>query len=201
MQSIHVWEDMSGKKVYSDHPKDSGNWLDGRLVGSQHGVTGAALAHFRRVPRSEITAEVMRQLTLGEAADIAMKDYFNGPGLNTLVWCPVTAAAADWGWMSGPATSVRALQQLSGSGADGVIGPQTRANYENWIRRYGVRACMDTLHARKEAFFRSLNRPEFIDGWLNRNNYYSASNAGFWSKWDNGLTGGSVLETINKVLR
>lgn len=170
---------MSGKKVYSTHPGDTGNWLDGRMVGSQHGVTGAALAAYRGVPHSAITAAVMQQLTLDEAADIGMRDYFKGPRFDLLEWGPATASLVDWGWMSGPGTPIKHIQRIIGATADGALGPQTAAKYKAWVDRVGWAAATDAVRNDKIAFFESLDRPEFIDGWRNRANYYGSNTSWF----------------------
>lgn len=177
--TIHVWEDMSGKKVYSSHPSDRGNYLDGRLVGSQHGVTGAALAAYRGVPNGAITADVMKKLTLEEAADIGMKDYFYGPGLDKLRWGPAVASITDWGWMSGPRTAIRKLQKLAGTPDDGAIGPNTIRAVNRWLEARGAYAATRDVKLIKDAFFRSLGQPQFLDGWLNRSAYYDAGTAWF----------------------
>lgn len=197
---INTWEDMDGQHVLSLNPDDSGNWYNGVLIGSQHGVTAPALAQHRGISTAEVTPEMMRTVTLKEAADIGESQYFKAIHENQLLWGPVTAALLDWGWMAGPHNPIRHMQILCGADADGVIGPQTVKDYNDWIRRVGWASAMQLMHATKEAYFRSLGMPQFIQGWLNRNDWCSLQNGKWWAQWDLRLTEPSITESIKTVL-
>lgn len=197
---INTWEDLGGKDILSLNPNDSGNWYDGVLIGSQHGVTAPALAQHRGIPTSEVTPAMMRTVTLKEAAAIGQSQYFNVVHENQLLWGPVTAALLDWGWMSGPTYPIRHTQVLCGAVSDGAIGPATVAAYNAWIARVGWASAMQLMHSTKEAYFRSLGQPEFLQGWLNRNDWCSSKNAKWWSQWDLRLTSPSLSESIVNAL-
>lgn len=152
------------------------------MVGSQHGVTGAALAVYRGVPRSSITVEVMKKLSLDEAADIGMRDYYKGPRFDLLEWGPATASLIDWGWMSGPRRAIIELQRVLGVADDGALGPQTAKAYADWVKKVGWSKATDVVRDVKIKFFESLGRAEFIDGWKNRSNYYG-SNTSWFKSW------------------
>lgn len=197
---INTWEDMSGKHILSLDPNDSGNWHNGVLIGSQHGVTAPALAQHRGIPTADVTPDMMRTVTLKEAADIGKSQYFAAFHEDQLLWGPVTAALLDWGWMAGPHNPIKHMQILCGAEADGVIGPQTVKDYNDWIRRVGWASAMQLMHSTKEAYFRSLGQPQFIQGWLNRNDWCSLQNGKWWSQWDLRLTAPSITESIKTVL-
>jgi lysozyme family protein len=127
--------------------------------------------------------DMIRAVTPELATEIAMKGYFYVPKFDLLTWCPATAAIIDWGYMSGPGTASLALQRIVGATLDGVVGPQTAAAYKEWVEANGWRATCQDIRTTREAFFRSLNRPEYIQGWLNRAAWASPENPEFWSQW------------------
>lgn len=109
---------------YSADKNDTGNWLNGKLVGTKYGVTGKTLAAHRGV--SSLTAADVKALTLSEAEAIYRKSYWVQSG-GDLLPAGLDYAAFDFGVNSGPGTAVKRLQKVVGVTQDGVVGGQTLA--------------------------------------------------------------------------
>ena len=193
---IRHWEDGGSSdpaRTHSMKTADSGNWTGGRvglgsLVGSNHGVTAAALALHRKVPVSTITCAVMHALSLEEAADIAIEHYYAAPKLDLLPWNRVTASVMDMGWGAGPSHAVQLFQRLAGCPDDGCMGPGTAAAAKAWIARVGEAAAAAAYAGARDAYYEATiaRHPEdaaFRNGWRARTAYYlPGDKAGWWAR-------------------
>jgi lysozyme family protein len=196
---INVWEDAGGKIIYSDDPHDPGNWVGSTLVGSQHGVTPAAFCAYKGMHLSDVTRAVIQSITLEEAADIAVRDYYHSPGFDKLTWCPATAAMCDFGWNAGQRAAARHIQSLCGAEQDCIVGPETIGKWNAWIERLGWDASMDAVHAEKLNTYRSYaGWALYGAGWTNRVNYCSRQNSTWYNRW---VQGGGVLDTLLSLVR
>lgn len=136
---------------YSNAKTDSGNFLNGVLVGTKYGVTGRTLAAHRGVKM--VTANDVRSMTLDEATQIYIKSYWGQSG-GDLLPSGLDYAALDFGVNSGPARAVKELQKLVGVASDGIIGSQTIQAVESY--KGGVeRLIKDYIDARM-VFLRGL---------------------------------------------
>jgi lysozyme family protein len=70
----------------------------------------------------------------------------------------------DMGVNAGPARATILLQSALGVTADGRIGPITREA----IAKANAKTLVASFSSEKEAFYRSLHQPKFLNGWLNR---------------------------------
>lgn len=180
---IAAWEGL-----YQADPRDKGNWVAGRNLGTMRGVTPAVLAQHRGVPASSLTAADMQSVTLDEAADIAVTRFYNGTGLDKLEWCPPTDVLVDIGWGSGPRQAILFAQRLAGVKDDGAVGPQTIAAYKAWLARVGDEMAVREVHRIRLTFYRNLaeqnpvNYGTFLQGWTNRANSCLPGTA-WWRKW------------------
>lgn len=125
---------------YSSAKSDSGNFLNGVLVGTKYGITGKTLAAHRKV--SSVTAAQVKSLTLEEATQIYVKSYWTQSG-GDLLPSGLDYAAFDFGVNSGPARAVKTLQKVLGVAQDGIVGGQTtsavdayKGGIEKLIRDY-----------------------------------------------------------------
>lgn len=182
-RAIVRWEGL-----YSDHPNDQGNYIGSRLVGTMRGVTGETLAHHRGIPPEAVTAEMVKSVTLDEAAEIGVRHFYEGVlGINTLPWGPTTAILLDWAWGSF-AWSVKAVQRLIGAHPDGVVGPETRAAYRKWIAAKGWEATTREITEARRRYYLAISEPGtpnavFREGWLNRCKWQSMDNPEWWATW------------------
>lgn len=149
---------------YTDNRADSGNWINGRLVGTKYGITGKTLAAHRGVP--VLNADDVKSLTLKEAEAIYRRSYWVQSG-GDLLPHGLDYAAFDFGVNSGPARAVKTLQGVIGAGQDGIVGGQTLdriASYPGGT----VKLIRDYCDARM-AFLRRLSSwSDFGRGWTIR---------------------------------
>lgn len=194
------WEDggsTNPDKTHSLDPVDNGNWTGGKqgvgvLVGSNHGVTPAALAAYRKVPVTSITRAVMRALTVTEAAQIALRNYYQTPRLDLLTWCRPTASIFDFGWGTGPGQAIKCLQRmLRAPVVDGVISPggATARLYNNLLSIAGEDFVAGQWAATRNAFYDQIiaSRPanaKYENGWKNRTAYFTPGHSeGWWTRF------------------
>jgi len=154
--------------AYSNAKTDRGNYLNGVLVGTKYGITGATLAAHRGV--KTVTAADVRGMSLREAEDIYRRSYWSQaggdvlpPGLDYFVF--------NNGVMSGPTRAVKILQRVIGVREDGHVGEQTLAA----VRRYpgGISSLIRAYSDAYMAFLRSLTNaktgfPKNGRGWTIR---------------------------------
>lgn len=193
---ITRWEDGNSTdpaRTHSKDPVDAGNWTGGKhglgaLVGSNHGVTAAALALHRHVPPATITTAAMHALTLDEAAEIALAHYYRAPGLDGLPWNRVTASIFDFGWGAGPVTAIKRLQDTLLLDRDGCIGPATARAFAAWVGKGEMAAAQAWAAARLDYYERIIAaRPanaKYRNGWANRTRFFLSGHVeNWWGKW------------------
>jgi len=161
---------------------DAGNWSTGKkgvgtLIGSNYGVTAAALAKHRNVSVGGISASAMANLTLDEAADIALSLYYYAPKLNLLPWNRVTASIFDAGWGMGPAQAIKLWQRLIGVADDGKIGPATAAASSAYRSKVSEEGAAAQWGIERILFYISISQPpstniKYLKGWTNRTRYF-----------------------------
>ena len=178
---------------YSNNASDAGNWINGRNIGSMYGVTGPALAAHRGVDATTLTVADMQSVTLDEAAEIGLMNYYHGPRFDLLTWGAATAALVDFGWGAGPGQAIKSMQRLVGAPADGGLGPVTAAAYNGWLVRVGLPAALEAIRTMRRAFYLAVANahPEdqqFLQGWCNRADWASASNPTFWNGFSTSTT-------------
>ena len=171
---------------------DAGNWSTGKkgvgtLIGSNYGVTAAALAKHRNVSVGGISASAMANLTLDEAADIALSLYYYAPKLNLLPWNRVTASIFDAGWGMGPTQAIKLWQRLIGVADDGKIGPATAAASSAYRSKVSEEGAAAQWGIERILFYISISQPpstniRFLKGWTNRTRYFLPGGE-WWSRW------------------
>lgn len=182
--SIEKWEGL-----YQADKADVGNVIraDGSVVGTMRGVTPGAWAHFLNRPVSEITPEMMKAISLTDAARVYEQNYYKTPGYVKFEWGPTVDVACDIGWGSGPVRGIRAVQTLSGCPVDGSVGPKTVAAHKSWIAEIGDKQAVDALAEWRRQWYRKIvevrpSNAKFLKGWLNRANWQSTASP-WWQHW------------------
>lgn len=142
---------------YSNTKTDSGNFLNGKLVGTKYGITGKTLAAHRGV--KDISASDVKALTLKEAEAIYRKSYWRQSG-GSLLPVGLDYMAFDYGVNSGPARAVKSLQRVVGTGQDGIVGVQTL----NAVKNYpgGIEKLLQDYADERMRFLRGLGGAQ---GW------------------------------------
>lgn len=186
--AIQTWEGL-----FQAQPEDEANWVNGRLVGTMRGVTPAVLAAHRGIPASTVTADMMRTITLDEAAEIGVTRFYKGTGLDLLPWGPATAALVDIGWGSGPRQAVLFAQRLAGATDDGVVGAETIRLYSNWVSTVGWEKATREVHRLRVAFYNLIiaRNPKweiYRKGWMRRADSMLPGTV-WWRAWEGALPG------------
>ncbi|TZG27586.1 glycoside hydrolase family 108 protein [Sphingomonas montanisoli] len=186
---IRTWE--GGLSV---DPDDTGNWFYEKgqkpvLVGSQYGVTGAALAAHRGVTR--ITPADMQALRIEEAVAIGVRAYYDKPDFDLLPWNQVTASLVDMGWGAGPGQAAKLLQRMVGASPDGQIGQRTAAAYHQFLREHPIEEAADLWAEQRYAFYDRIiaTRPtnaKYRRGWRRRTDGFLPGTS-WWAKWPEAL--------------
>lgn len=142
---------------YSNTKTDSGNFFNGKLVGTKYGITGKTLAAHRGW--KDITAADVKNLTRKEAEAIYRKSYWRQSG-GSLLPVGLDYMAFDYGVNSGPARAVKSLQKVVGTGQDGIVGVQTL----NAVKNYpgGIEKLLQDYADERMRFLRGLGGAQ---GW------------------------------------
>lgn len=194
---IFTWEDgrsTNPTKTHSMDAADNGNWTGGKrgsgqLVGSNHGVTPAALAKYRGIKPHQVTFELMRGVTIDEAADLALKDYYKANKLDLLPWNAVTASVMDFGYTAGAFRAVEKLQELIRVNPDGKIGPNTIKAYKAWLDSRPISQAAEEWAKMRSNYYEAVIRrnpghAKYRKGWQNRTNYFRKNDSnGWWQRF------------------
>ena len=129
---------------YQANPNDSGNFINGQLVGTKLGISAPTLQQWRKRP---VTAEDMKALTKEEALDIYYNNYFKPSGAASVKDKRMAYMLFDTAIHSSVGTAGK-LRKLSGDNYDNFV--QIRKQY------------LEDLAEKKPK-----NRV-FLEGWLNR---------------------------------
>jgi lysozyme family protein len=138
---------------YVNHPSDPGGMTN-------LGVTKRVWEEFTG---HEADEKEMRNLTPEKVAPLYEQRYWR-PCYGEVLPRGLDFVVFSMGVNAGPGRSVKLLQSAIGCVPDGVIGPKTRelicdSNTATLIAKFS--------EARRE-YYRSLNKPIFEKGWLNR---------------------------------
>lgn len=162
-------EVMANEGGFQQLRNDRGNYVNGRLIGTNFGVTPAALAEYRGVDASSITVDDIRNLDEGEARQIFLDNYYFRPGLDRLPE-HLQANVFDM-YVNSGTNAIKILQDMLGVEEDGILGPETLEALEN------TNITNDMYADRRIQYYTGVarNRPSqrgFLDGWINRANRY-----------------------------
>jgi len=156
---------------YQNFPTDNGNYCGGELIGTKYGMSAVAVgAWLGRCP----TVQEMKDLSTQDAFNFYAW-YFDKYGLFQIQNQQLFELLAN-NTMGSPANAVKVEQRVLNQfgynvAVDGQRGPQTiQAINQAWSKHGN-----QLYNAIREAwvqYLKSLNRPEFIDGWLYRMNKY-----------------------------
>lgn len=147
-QAVALTLDYEGEQ--SDHPQDPG------------GLTRYGISQ-RWHPKIDVA-----KLTRADAIVLLEQLYWFPLRGDLLPW-PLAAAVFDHGVHSGVPTAAMSLQRAAGVGADGAIGPITRAAIEAiWARPDGARPFLDDVLLRRVRELAAEGKPVFMPGWMAR---------------------------------
>ena len=110
--------------VYSDDPKDRGNWTGGEpgrgeLKGTKYGISARAYPHLD-----------IKALTLDDARAIYRRDYWDRCRCGDMAWI-VALPVFDLAVNCGQGFAAITLQRAVGAAPDGAIGPRSLASLQS----------------------------------------------------------------------
>jgi murein L,D-transpeptidase YcbB/YkuD len=154
---------------FQQDSSDSGNFVNGTLIGTNKGITANALAEFRGVDPTSITVEDIKGITDEQATEIYTQNYYLKPKINQLPQ-DIQDTVMDM-YVNSGRNAVKILQRLAGVEADGVIGPATIKAVEeaNITRNQYADARVDYYKKVAES---NPSQNKFLQGWVNRANKY-----------------------------
>lgn len=162
---------------FSNHPSDRGG-------PTKYGITQATLGAYLRRPA---TLEDVQALTVEQAKEIYLRNYYLGPRFDTLP-DPIEAFIVDVGVMSGPGTAIKILQRVlneAGFGpveVDGRLGPATRGVAEQAQATMGTYLLNALVIERLEHLDRIIandaTQRTFRKGWRRRTLQFWVDTAG-----------------------
>lgn len=131
------------------------------------GITIGTLRAWRDDP--SVNCEDVKALTKFEAQMIYAANYWSPVWGNKLP-IGLNAQVYDWGVNSGPSRSVKYLQQMVDSPADGVMGPNTLKAAEAFVAKEGIDIALHEYHETRQAYYESLSSfDKYGNGWTSRN--------------------------------
>lgn len=112
----------------------------------------------------------IRHLTREEAEAIYHRDFWTRPKIDRIVDIPLAAKVLDLGVNLGPGRAIKLLQQaVVGLGCeiavDGILGPATLGAVNGYRH---PKALLCALVVEAGQYYRSLRKPKYLAGWLNR---------------------------------
>ena len=100
---------------------------------------------------------VVDQLTLPQARMIAKAEYYDRPKLNMLPTEDLQMAVFDAGYQLGPERAIKLLQNIVGSKADGLLGPNTVGAINDMIGAVGEQGVIGMFLDARESFMEGLD--------------------------------------------
>lgn len=156
---------------FSLRPDEAGNWTGGVcgkgvLAGTNAGVSAPAMVAALGPGRAALVSEAfMRNLSLA-IIEAAYRRYWRGVNGDALP--PAVALSVfDHGFNAGDSTSAELLQEclgFVGDDVDGDIGRMTVAA----VASADIPQLILSLYGAQAAYYRSLHKPQFLVGWINR---------------------------------
>ena len=154
---------------FQNDKEDDGNYVDGKLIGTNKGITPAALAEYRGVDPSTITVEDIKGITDKEAREIYEQNYYYKTKINELPE-NIQASVFDMNINAGP-NAIKILQRLAGVKDDGNIGPQTIKAVQE------ANITLDQYADARIEYYKQVvkndpDKKKYLKGWINRANKY-----------------------------
>ena len=107
--------------------------------------------------------QTLKNLTKADVAPLYEQKYWR-PTYGEVLPRGLDFLCFSMGVNAGPGRSVKLLQSAIGCIPDGSIGPNTMAK----IRESNVATLINQFSESRRGYYRSLNKPQFEHGWLNR---------------------------------
>jgi len=152
---------------YQDNPKDKGNFYNGVLIGTNHGITPAVYKeYYGKVP----TVAEMKALPATEAQKIRKKLYWDKIKGDLVSNQSIANIWYDDAINGGVYDAAKDMQRTLGIKQDGIVGSDTISKVNNYTNQLELFNKYKLLRADE---YKSFNNPEFEAGWLKRLDKFS----------------------------
>lgn len=160
----------SSEGGYVDHPKDKGG-------PTNFGITLDTLKRWRDDPK--LTSADVKALTKEEAFEIYEKQYFTGPGFDSIPDIRLQEFVTDMAVNHGEGNAVKILQKVLNLftspplKVDGAFGGKSLTALINTVSSIGVLTLLNKMIDERALFVARIvekdpSQSVFIEGWLNR---------------------------------
>lgn len=153
----------SYEKVVPIVKKYEGGWA-GNIDGKTCTNSGVTLETYRLFYGKDKTCDDLKKMSDEEWKIIFKKGFWDKWLCDSIENQAIANLLADWVWHSGT-WGIKHPQRVLGVKDDGIVGPKTLAAINEHPNK---RDLFYQLWKRREAYLISLNKPQFIKGWLNR---------------------------------
>ena len=106
---------------FQNDPDDKGNYVDGKLIGTNMGISAA---QYERLFGEKPTEEKMKALTKEQVDEAYKKEYWDSNRIDEMP-PELQELAMNMFVMTSPKNVIKAIQRASGAKEDGILGPQT----------------------------------------------------------------------------
>jgi len=153
---------------YQAHSSDTGNYNSlNQLVGTNLGISAPVYENWVGYPPSVSDMKAITKQTANAIYKVLYWDKINGDNIKSQETANIIADhAVNAGVGSAGKIVQRTLNKHFGENlaVDGVIGNKTTQA----INKVKTAPFFDAILAARESFYKSLNKPEFLQGWLHR---------------------------------
>ena len=143
---------------FVNHPRDPG------------GITnlGVTKATYEAWVGHPVPEQIMRDLTPDHVRALYKARYWDAVKADEMP-AGVDLCLFDFGVNAGPVRARKYLQLVVGSVADGIIGPNTMRQVQQYIQPHGAEGLVNAYQDARERYYRKLRHfPTFGRGWLRR---------------------------------
>lgn len=142
---------------FQNDPDDKGNYVDGKLIGTNLGISAA---QYERLFGEKPTEEKMKALTKEEVDAAYKKEYWDANRVGEMP-PELQEIAMNMFVMTSPKNVIKAIQRASGAKEDGILGPQTLKAMRGTTK--------EEIWEEYHNYLKSLkNYSKFGKGWQNR---------------------------------
>ncbi len=152
---------------------EGGFVLDPAGGATNYGITQKTLDGYRK--GKKLPLKNVKDLNTEDVINLYRDEFYNRPKINKLP-SSIAPIIFDYGVNSGTSKAISALQSIVGTKADGIIGKNTLAKVNEYIKKNGDNKLKEALISQREEFLKSLveQNPDlnlqFAKGWQNRIN-------------------------------
>ena len=152
---------------------DQGNYnTQNHLVGTNKGISAKVYeTHIGRLP----TIQDMKSISTATASSIYKRNYWDRLKASSINNQDVANILVDHGVTSGTKTAAKMIQKIlnmfynKNLVVDGIIGTKSLTA----INSVDPEKLFNHIAVHREIFYKSLNQPTFLQGWLNRVNRFT----------------------------